>query len=253
MNKEEILRILNQYNLPKDEYIVIFGAALVLYDIKEKTKNIDIVVTPKLEQYLLKKYQTEIKFHNKENGKNIYLIDNIISFSTNLNEILENGQYKNQNGYNIQEINSIIKLKEKLGREKDLKDIEKIKTYQLLKNINVLALAYIGDSIYDIYIRKYLIKRGITKVNNLQKRAIKYVSASGQAKYLKQMIDTNFLTIQEIELVKRARNHKSHKCPKNTDVTTYKNATGIEALVGYLYLKEDKERLDQIMNFIVGD
>ena len=85
----------------------------------------------------------------------------------------------------------------------------------------------------------------IIDTGNLQKEK--------QDEYLKQMINNNFLTSQELELVKRARNHKSHKCPKNTDVVTYKNATGIEALIGYLYLKEDIERMNQVMNFIVGD
>lgn len=253
MNKEDILKTLEKYNLPKDEYVIISGAALVIYGINYQTKDIDIVVTEKLEKYLLNNYETEIEWYNEKNGKNIYFIDNILNFSTNLSEILENKEYQVIDGYNVQEINSIIKLKEKLGRDKDLRTIEKIKKYQLLNNINVLALAYIGDSIYDVYIRKHLIMKGITKVNSLQREAIKYVSANGQAEYLKQMINNNFLTSQELELVKRARNHKSHKCPKNTDVVTYKNATGIEALIGYLYLKEDIERLNQVMNFIVGD
>ena len=95
------------------------------------------------------------------------------------------------------------------------KDISKVlhlielKIMNNLDNLNVLALAYMGDAVYEIYIRNYLITKGITKVNNLQKEAIKYVSANSQANYLKLMIDNNFLDESEIEIIKRARNHKS--------------------------------------------
>ncbi len=117
---------------------------------------------------------------------------------------------------------------------------------------NVLALAYVGDSIYEIYIRKYLFLKGIEKVNNLQKEAINYVSARGQAKYLREMINNDFLTEEELQLVTRARNHKSHASPKNTDVVTYHDATGLEALIGYLFLSGKEDRVAEIMNFIIG-
>ncbi len=117
---------------------------------------------------------------------------------------------------------------------------------------NVLALAYVGDSVYEIYIRKYLFLKGIEKVNELQKEATLYVSAKGQSKYLRNMLDNQFLTQEEIELVHRARNHKSHASPKNTDVATYHDATGLEALIGYLFLSGKEDRIEEIMNFIIG-
>lgn len=117
-------------------------------------------------------------------------------------------------------------------------------------NINVLALAYLGDAIYEIYIREYLIKQNIVKVNLLQKEAIKYVSAKNQAKFLTEMIESNFLTEKEIDIVKRARNHKSH-ASKSTDIITYKYSTALEALIGYLYLEKNTSRIDEIMNFIM--
>lgn len=120
-------------------------------------------------------------------------------------------------------------------------------------NQNVLTLAYLGDAVYELFIRNYLIKNNVIKVNDLQNKAIKYVSANGQASYLKMMIDANFLSEEELDIVKRARNHKSHKCPKSTDVITYKNATGIEALIGFWYLKNNEKRINEIMEFIVGD
>lgn len=118
---------------------------------------------------------------------------------------------------------------------------------------NVLTLAYIGDAFYELMIRRFFIQKGIEKVGNLQKQVILYVSAKGQASFLIKMLEENFLTEKEIEIVKRARNHKSHKSPKNTDVTTYKMATGLEALIGYLYLSNQKERLNEIIEFIVGE
>ena len=117
------------------------------------------------------------------------------------------------------------------------------------KTLNSLALAYMGDAIYEVYIREYLIKNNIVKVNNLQKEAIKYVSAKNQAELLTDMIDNNYLTDEEIDIVYRARNHKSHTS-KNTDIITYKYATGLEALIGYLYFSDKKDRIDDIMNYI---
>lgn len=119
-----------------------------------------------------------------------------------------------------------------------------------INTINSLALAYLGDSIYEVYVREYLIKNNIVKVNDLQKNAVKYVSAKGQYKYLMSMIESNFLTEEELTIVTRARNHKSHTSPKNTDIVTYKYSTGLEALIGYLYLSGKNNRISDIMEYI---
>lgn len=121
-----------------------------------------------------------------------------------------------------------------------------------MENINVLALAYLGDAIYEYHIREYLIHQGFVKVKELQEQAVLYVSAKNQCKFLNQMIDDNYLNQEELEIVYRARNHKSHKSPKNTDVSTYKYATGLEALIGYLYIEKKEERICQIMQYIIG-
>lgn len=118
---------------------------------------------------------------------------------------------------------------------------------------NVLTLAYLGDAIYELYIRKYLIEQGIVKVDALQKAATKYVSAKGQASYLTSLLEHNLLKEDELGIVFRARNHKGTRHPKNTDIITYKYATGLEALIGYLYLNHNKARIEEIMNFIRGD
>lgn len=121
-----------------------------------------------------------------------------------------------------------------------------------IKEINVLVLAYLGDTIYEDYIRKFLISKGINNVNKLQKQAVNYVSAKSQAKYLNNMIDNKFLTEEEISIVKRARNYKTTSHPKNCDIITYKYATGLEALIGYLELDGNKLRIGEIMNNIFG-
>ncbi len=116
--------------------------------------------------------------------------------------------------------------------------------------LNSLALAYLGDAIYELYIRKYLLSKNIVKVKELQKEAINYVSAKAQAKFLNYMIESNFLTDNELDIVKRARNHKSHSS-KSTDIITYKYSTGLEALIGHLYLENNNTRIEEIMNFIL--
>lgn len=118
--------------------------------------------------------------------------------------------------------------------------------------INVLVLAYLGDTIYENYIRRYLIDTGIGNVNDLQKESIKYVSAKSQAKYLIEMMDNDYLSEEEIRVVKRARNYKTTSHPKNCDIVTYKYATGLESLLGYLELENKRDRIDEIMNYIIG-
>ena len=121
------------------------------------------------------------------------------------------------------------------------------------KEINVLVLAYLGDTIYEDYIRKYLINKKISNVNDLQKESVKYVSAKGQAKYLTDMIENGFFTEEEIDIIKRARNYKNSTHPKSCDIITYKHATGLEALIGYLEMENNRNRIDEIMNYILGD
>lgn len=119
------------------------------------------------------------------------------------------------------------------------------------KDMNVLVLAYLGDSIFEVYIRKLLVEQGISKVDKLQKEAVKYVSAKGQAKFFTKLIDNNFLTEEELEVFYRARNHKSSRHPKNTDIITYKYSTGFEAIIGYLYLDNKIDRIRDIIDFVV--
>ena len=118
--------------------------------------------------------------------------------------------------------------------------------------MNSLTLAYLGDSIYEVYIRKYLIDKGISKVNDLQKESIKYVSAKSQDKFLKILVENNFFNEEELDIIRKARNHKVNHKPKNCDIITYKHSTAFEAIIGYLYQKNNVARIEEIINFITS-
>ncbi len=120
-----------------------------------------------------------------------------------------------------------------------------------IDSLNVLVFAYLGDTIYEDYIRKYLIMKGIPYVDQLQKESIKYVSAKSQASYLNKLIEEDFFTSDELDVIRRARNYKSKSHPKNCDIVTYKHATALEAIIGYLELKNDKVRINEIMEHIL--
>lgn len=122
-----------------------------------------------------------------------------------------------------------------------------------INQINPLVLAYLGDAIYETYIREMLIRKNICKVNDLQKEAVNYVSARAQAKILFELLNSNILFEVEIEIIKRARNTKSASRPKSVDILTYKHATALEALIGYLYFENQKERIDLIMSIIMRE
>lgn len=115
-----------------------------------------------------------------------------------------------------------------------------------LITMSPLVLAYLGDTIYESYIREYLITKNINKkVNDLHKTAIKYVKAKAQATIIHEL--ENELTEEETRIYKRGRNQKSHTKAKNADIVDYKCATGFESLIGYLYLSKDIERLEYIV------
>ena len=120
-------------------------------------------------------------------------------------------------------------------------------------DLNVITLAYLGDAIFEVYIRDKFIKSGIIKVDDLQKKVTNYVSAKGQAKIIDSLINDNILREDEVSIVKRGRNYKRSVHPKNTDIITYKKATGFEALIGYLYIENKLDRLKEILSRIEVD
>ena len=117
-------------------------------------------------------------------------------------------------------------------------------------DVNVLVLAYLGDSVYEVLVREYLISLGTFKVDELDKRAITFVSAKGQVSKLNYLLDNGLLTDDEIDIVKRGRNYKKSSHPKHTDVITYKLSTGFEAMIGWLYLNDKKIRIQEIFDLI---
>lgn len=242
MNKKEIIDILKKYDLDQDKYIVIAGAAMVMHGLKEKTSDIDLSVSEEYLEYLIKNKNCKFLKEN-EYGKKVYHIDDVIDIGVSY--IPKNKDIIND--IPVSSIYDIIELKKYLNREKDKLDLEKISN-----NIPSLALAYLGDAVYELYVRKHLLSKGLVKVNELQKEAIKYVSAKNQSDFLEKMINNDFLSGEELDIVKRARNHKSHGS-KSADIVTYKRSTGLEALIGYLEICNNKKRIDEIMGFIVGD
>lgn len=117
--------------------------------------------------------------------------------------------------------------------------------------VNVLVLAYLGDTVYEQYVRKFFINRNIAHVKDLQEAVIPYVSAKGQAKYLEKLINLEVFTEDELSVIKRARNAKSHSHPKNCDILTYRHATALEAVIGYLSFIKKEERIEEIMKIIL--
>ncbi|SDZ22008.1 Mini-ribonuclease 3 [Tindallia californiensis] len=110
--------------------------------------------------------------------------------------------------------------------------------------ISPLALAYMGDAVFELFVREYLVRRHAASVNKLHREAIKYVKAGSQAKVARRIKD--FLSEEELWIMKRGRNQKS-STPKNADMVEYRHATGFEALIGFLYYQNRIERMVEIM------
>ncbi|MFA7560613.1 MAG: ribonuclease III domain-containing protein [Candidatus Izemoplasmatales bacterium] len=111
---------------------------------------------------------------------------------------------------------------------------------------NGLTLAYIGDAYYELWIRNYLLKQGKTLVKDLHNSAVLFTQATSQALAAYALIDGTY-TDEEKRIFKRGRNQSATHKPKNADVNTYNHSTGFEAVIGYLYLKEDFVRLETIL------
>lgn len=120
-----------------------------------------------------------------------------------------------------------------------------------LAGLNGTTLAFIGDAVFSLQIREYLVELGNQKPNTLQKLSVQYVSAKAQHKFLKTFLDNNILSEEEQLIVKRGRNSKTQTIAKNADVITYRNSTGFEALWGYLYLSKQEERLNELLDMIL--
>ncbi|GAB6158615.1 ribonuclease III domain-containing protein [Desulfotomaculum varum] len=117
------------------------------------------------------------------------------------------------------------------------------------EEIPSLVLAYLGDAVYELAVRRFLIAQGVTKVNRLHREAVKYVRAGAQARALFALEDK--LSEQELAVIRRGRNAKSGVPPKGADVVEYRHATALEALLGYLYLQGNGERINEIIGLAI--
>ena len=122
-------------------------------------------------------------------------------------------------------------------------------TQEDIMMLSPLQLAYIGDAVYELMIRTYLLKKD-KNVNHLHKAATKYVKAKAQSDIVHKIKE--FLTAEETEYVKKGRNTKTHSSPKNADMLDYKYATGFECMFGYLYLTNQDKRLKAIIEEIIN-
>lgn len=119
---------------------------------------------------------------------------------------------------------------------------------QDVKQLKSLALAYMGDAVYELHVRHYLIQLGNVKPNELHQQAVTFVSGKSQASVILHWLDTHFLSEEEEAVVRRGRNAKSNSVPKNLDIQTYRHSTGFEALIGYHYLLKNEERLNELLD-----
>ena len=125
-----------------------------------------------------------------------------------------------------------------IDREKDIAEVN---------TMSPLTWAYIGDGVYEIFIRNYILSENTgLNANKMHRKAIGYVKAKSQSTIMHELEE--LLNDDEMAVFKRGRNAKSPTVPKNADVRDYRMATGFEALVGYLYLSGNKERLEFILN-----
>lgn len=117
--------------------------------------------------------------------------------------------------------------------------------------MNLNQLSFLGDAVFELMVREYIISKNAVKLNSLQQLTLDYVTAKRQAYFVDILVKNEILTEKEMEIIRKGRNLKTHKSPKNCDPVTYKYATGFEVLVGYLYIN-DKERLNYLFNYIVN-
>lgn len=117
--------------------------------------------------------------------------------------------------------------------------------------LNGLSLAYIGDAIYEVYIREYILSLGYSNVNRLHKKACEFTSGVSQSKFIRYFLDNNILTEEEQSIYKRGRNSHNHSVRKNIDIQSYMEATGFEAVIGYLYINQNPERIKELINICI--
>ena len=115
------------------------------------------------------------------------------------------------------------------------------------RSFGALTLAYIGDAVYDLIIRTSVVYKSQKQVNDLHKKATRFVKAEAQAVMIQALIDHEMLNEEELAVYKRGRNTKSHTSAKNASIAAYRKATGFEAVIGFLYITGRTERILELV------
>ena len=126
-----------------------------------------------------------------------------------------------------------------------------VKDESQINMMSPLTWAYVGDSVYELYIRVYLANTTNLNPHRMHVESIKYVKAASQAKAVKELIETSFLSDEEKEIVRRGRNTQNHHLPKNASLEDYSYSTAFEALIGYLFLNKNEERIKEIIKEVI--
>lgn len=119
------------------------------------------------------------------------------------------------------------------------------------KTMNPQVLAFVGDAVYSLYIRQWIVLTDNSKVKDLHSHVTNFVKASGQSNFIEKLLP--LFNEDEMSVFKRGRNYKTISTAKNASIIDYKRATGLEAVFGYLYLSGKKERLNEMLSMSVGE
>lgn len=139
-------------------------------------------------------------------------------------------------------VNRVEELSKKIFGEINFKG-------QDIREYSPVVLAYLGDAVYELFIRTMVVSKGNAPVYKLHMDSVRYVKAKAQSDTIHNIMDR--LTPEEQEIVRRGRNAKLNTVPKNADIIEYKYSTGFESLLGYLYLKQDYSRLTEILKMCI--
>lgn len=120
-----------------------------------------------------------------------------------------------------------------------------------LNQVNPINLAFMGDGVYEIYVREHIVRTFPTlKIHEIHRKAVAFVKAESQANVIRTLMDRNILTQEERDWVRRGRNQHS-MAPKNASISDYRYATGLETLVGYLYLSGQNKRVEELIGYAI--
>ena len=126
-------------------------------------------------------------------------------------------------------------------------------TEENIRNMNTTALAFLGDAVYEVYVRQHVLEQEKVHVDRLHRLAVKYVRADGQARVVKRLLAEGLLTEEEQAVFKRGRNANVHSIPQHASRAQYQQATALEALLGWLYLNGRRERINELFNIMMEE